>query len=200
MGPIFSWKWLKTKPSRLYHLQITPILVSNCNIKTSYLLTCPEIPFEISKWHTFWQYVAEISSNFPGKMAKPAAYSLIPPSNHINISPYLKYKDMMSTIWSTIPIWKFEVSHIFEKSRWRTSSFFLVLHNHIQWNLSHISFFGLFGRDYDVFPRTWCHYKGIPPKIGDSPRKTRFRPISSRNVHYDTLIWSYDSCSVENFI
>ena len=33
--------------------------------------------------------------------------------------------------------------------------------------------------DYDVITT------GIPSKIGESPRNRDFRPISSRNVHYD---------------
>ena len=40
--------------------------------------------------------------------------------------------------------------------------------------------------------------QGIPPKIGDSP--TILCTISCRNMSYDTLIWSNDTCFVENFI
>ena len=38
---------------------------------------------------------------------------------------------------------------------------------------------------------------GFPPKLG-IPRD--FITISCRNMGYDTLIWSYDTCFVENFI
>ena len=58
------------------------------------------------------------------------------------------------------------------------------------------SFSDFFGWDYDVFLRTWCHYRGIPPKIEDSPQSCM---ISCRNVHYDTLIESNDTCFVQNF-
>ena len=38
---------------------------------------------------------------------------------------------------------------------------------------------------------------GIPPKLG-IPRD--FVTISYHNVRYDTLIWSNDTCFVQNFI
>ena len=69
------------------------------------------------------------------------------------------------------------MSHIFKFSRWRPS----FLHNHIQWNLSHISFSDFSGRDYDVFSRTWCHYTGIPCQNWGNPLKNaifgRFRLV-----------------------
>ena len=49
MGPIFSWKIMKTKPCRSYHLQITPILVASFNFKTSGPVIKPQYSFEISK-------------------------------------------------------------------------------------------------------------------------------------------------------
>ena len=40
---------------------------------------------------------------------------------------------------------------------------------------------------------------GFPQKIGDSPQKTRFRPISSRNVHADNQTQCNDTCFAQNF-
>ena len=52
-------------------------------------------------------------------------------------------------------------------------------------------------RERDIFARIWCHYRGIPPKLGIP---YNFVLISYRNVRSDTLIWSNDTCFVENFI
>ena len=49
----------------------------------------------------------------------------------------------------------------------------------------------MFLRDYDVITG------GFPQKLG-IPHD--FIPILYRNVHYDTLIGSNDTCFVENFI
>ena len=45
--------------------------------------------------------------------------------------------------------------------------------------------------DYDVITGGFPQKSGIP---------CDFIMISCRNVSYNTLIWSYDTCFVENFI
>ena len=67
------------------------------------------------------------------------------------------------------------------------------LHNH-GWNLSPSRFRSenvMFLQDYDVITG------GFPQKLG-IPRN--FVMILCRNMSYDTLIWSNDTCFVENFI
>ena len=43
-----------------------------------------------------------------------------------------------------------------------------IAQSHAVKSLAHLVF-RLFGQDYDVSSRLWCHYKGIPSKIGESP-------------------------------
>ena len=62
VGRNFSWKLDKTEPSRLHHLQMTPILVPSFNFKTSSLIIKPQFPFEISKWQYVGQYVGPTST------------------------------------------------------------------------------------------------------------------------------------------
>ena len=50
----------------------------------------------------------------------------------------------------------------------------------------------MFFQHYDVI--TW----GFPAKIGETPSKSRFRLISSRNVHADNQTQCNDTCFVQN--
>ena len=104
-------------------------------------------------------------SDFFLEMANFPVSSLILPLNYIKISFHFWYQVKSSSHFVTNSIWNFEVSHIFSFSRWH-----LLVDCTIPWNLSHISFSDFLGRECDVFLRLWCHYKGIPSKIGDSPR------------------------------
>ena len=106
-------------------------------------------------------------SDFYSKTTESCAYSLIPPSNHTEFCLFWSFWLEIYSHYLRKCIWKFEVSHIFEKSRWRTSSF-LVLHNHIQWNLSHISFSDFSGeimmyfRERDVITGRFPKKRGFP--------------------------------------
>ena len=52
----------------------------------------------------------------------------------------------------------------------------------------------MFLRDYDVIIGDSLQ------KIGETPQKLRFRPISSRNVHSDNQTKCNDTCFVQNFV
>ena len=66
-----------------------------------------------------------------------------------------------------------------------------------QRNLSHISFSDFLGKIMMCFRERDVITTGIPPKLG-IPHD--FVPISSWNMHSDTLIGTNDTCFVENFI
>ena len=110
-------------------------------------------------------------SDFYSKTTESCAYSLIPPSNHTEFCLFWSFWLEIYSHYLRKCIWKFEVSHIFEKSRWRTSSFFLVLHNHIPVKSLAFSFSEFFRRDYDVFSGDSPILEGIPVVMTSRSRK-----------------------------
>ena len=124
-------------------------------------------------------------SDFYSKTTESCAYSLIPPSNHTEFCLFWSFWLEIYSHYVRKCIWKFEVSHIFEKSRWRTSSFFLVLHNHIPVKSLAFSFSEFFSaRLWRIFENVMSLQWGNPSKIGDTPD---FVMILCRNIRYDTL-------------
>ena len=65
------------------------------------------------------------------------------------------------------------------------------------WNLSHISFSDFSGEIMTYFRERDVITRGFPAKIGETPRKSRFRPISSRNLHAENWTEWYDTCFVQ---
>ena len=103
-------------------------------------------------------------SDFHSKTTESCAYLLVPPSNHSEICSFLIFWLEIWCHYLGKCIWKFEVS---KNQHGSHDTFFLVLHNHIQWNLSHSRF-----QTFRV--RLWCILKNVMslqwgfPKMGES--------------------------------
>ena len=99
-------------------------------------------------------------SDFFLKTTKYWASSLILPLNHTEICSQLIFQDLKWPHFPMILSQSFEVS----KNEWQPWHLLGIAQSSRLKSLA-ISFSEW---EHDIFPRLWCHYKGIPPKIGDS--------------------------------